>query len=73
MRSDESDPDQFSVRELLTLGSMLVGCIVAGVVAGLLLDLWLGTSPVFALLGTALGIVIAGVGFWFRVRAFLRA
>ena len=61
-----------SLRDLLTLGGMLVGCIVTGLVVGLLLDVWRGTSPAFVLAGTALGIVAAGTGFWLRVRDFLR-
>ena len=31
-----------------------------------------GTTPAFALVGTVLGIVAAGTGFWLRVRTFLR-
>jgi F0F1-type ATP synthase assembly protein I len=61
-----------SLRDLLTLGGMLVGSIVTGLVLGLLLDAWFGTSPAFVLAGTALGIVAAGAGFWLRVRDFLR-
>ena len=59
-------------RDLLTLGGMLVGSIVTGLVIGLLLDSWWDTSPAFVLVGTALGIVAAGTGFWLRVRTFLR-
>jgi len=61
-----------SLRGLLTLGGMLVGCIVAGLGIGLLLDAWWGTSPAFVLAGTALGIVAAATGFWLSVRDFLR-
>jgi F0F1-type ATP synthase assembly protein I len=61
-----------SIRDLLTLGGMLVGSIVTGLLIGLLLDSWWDTSPAFVLVGTALGIVAAGTGFWLRVRTFLR-
>jgi F0F1-type ATP synthase assembly protein I len=61
-----------SLRDLLTLGGMLLGCMVAGLLLGLLLDAWWDTSPAFVLAGTALGIVAAGMGFWLRVRDFLR-
>lgn len=66
------NPQEHSLRDLLTLGGMLVGCIVTGLVLGLLLDSWWDTSPAFVLAGTALGIAAAGAGFWFRVRDFLR-
>jgi F0F1-type ATP synthase assembly protein I len=59
------------VRDLLTLGGMLVGCIVAGLVVGLVVDHRAGSSPVGVLAGTGLGIVAAGIGFWLRVRAYL--
>ena len=72
--SDDSSPDDRSLgaRDLLTLGGFLVACMVLGVVAGLLLDAWWDTSPAFALVGTVVGIVAAGTGFWLRVRTFLR-
>jgi F0F1-type ATP synthase assembly protein I len=60
------------LRDLLTLGGMLVGSIVIGLVLGLLLDAWWDTSPAFVLAGTAFGIVAAGAGFWIRVRGYLR-
>jgi F0F1-type ATP synthase assembly protein I len=72
MRSDLPEPDQLRIRDLLTLGGMLVGCIVAGVVGGIGLDAWLGTAPILLLVGSGLGIAAAAAGFWFRVRAFLR-
>lgn len=60
------------IRDLLSLGGMLVGCIVVGLAIGLFVDARLGSSPAGALVGTALGIVAAGVGFWIRVRVYLR-
>jgi F0F1-type ATP synthase assembly protein I len=50
---------------------MLVGCIVVGVAIGLFVDARLGSSPAGVLVGTALGIVAAGIGFWLRVRVYL--
>jgi F0F1-type ATP synthase assembly protein I len=51
---------------------MLVGCIVAGVIVGLVIDHHADSSPVGVLIGTGLGIVAAGFGFWLRVRAYVR-
>jgi F0F1-type ATP synthase assembly protein I len=55
-------------RDLLNLGSLLVGAVVGGTLLGLLLDALLGTSPVFVCIGVLLGIVGAGFGFWVKVR-----
>jgi F0F1-type ATP synthase assembly protein I len=70
---DPQDGPSLGGRDLLTLGGMLVGSVVLGVVVGELLDVWWGTSPAFVLVGIALGIVAAGIGFWIRVRTYLRA
>jgi F0F1-type ATP synthase assembly protein I len=59
-------------RDLLGLGGVLVGGVVGGLVVGLLVDQAAGTSPLFVLVGIALGVLAAGVGFWLRVRAALR-
>jgi F0F1-type ATP synthase assembly protein I len=59
-------------RDLLGLGGFLVAAVVGGTVLGLVADKLAGTSPLFVLLGVALGIVAAGVGFWSRVRDALR-
>jgi F0F1-type ATP synthase assembly protein I len=50
---------------------MLVGCIVVGVVLGLFADARLGSAPSGVLVGTGLGIVAAGIGFWLRIRVYL--
>ena len=74
MHDDEhADDAPLGGRDLLTLGGMLVGCVVVGLLAGLALDAWLGTSPALVLTGTALGVVGGGVGFWLRIRSFLRS
>lgn len=65
-------PEAPGIRDLLTLGGMFVGCVVAGVAIGMFVDARLGSSPTGVIVGTALGIVAAGVGFWLRVRSFLR-
>jgi F0F1-type ATP synthase assembly protein I len=69
------DDDSYSPlrgRDLLGLGGLLVGGVVGGLVVGLLLDAWLGTSPVFVLIGIALGIVGACIAFAVKVRDALR-
>lgn len=67
------DPDNgLRGRDLVGLGGLLAGTVVAGLVIGLLVDDRAGTSPTFTLIGIALGIVAGAVGFWFRVRDALR-
>jgi F0F1-type ATP synthase assembly protein I len=59
-------------RDLIGLGGLLAGAVIAGTVLGLLLDSAADTSPVFTVIGVGLGIVAGAVGFWLRVRSALR-
>jgi F0F1-type ATP synthase assembly protein I len=65
--------DGLSGRDLLGLGGMLAGSVIALTAIGYLLDQALDTSPVLTLVGIALGMVAGAVGFWVRVRAALRS
>lgn len=69
---DDDSEKALRGRDLAGLGGLLVGCVVAGLVIGYLIDDVAGTSPAFTLVGIAAGIVLSGVGFWLRVRSFLR-
>lgn len=69
---DDDEQRDLRGRDLVGLGGLLVGAIVAGLVLGLLLDEWTSRSPLFALLGIGLGIVVGALGFWARVRTALR-
>lgn len=70
--ADERSDRPLQGRDLVGLGGLLVGSVVAGLVAGVFIDAKAGTSPVFSLLGIGAGVVLGGVGFWLRVRAALR-
>lgn len=70
--SDEDGDRPLRGRDLAGLGGFLVGCVVAGMVIGLLVDNAMGTTPAFVLAGIGLGVAAGAVGFWLRVRAFLR-
>lgn len=59
-------------RDLVGLGGLLLGGVVGGLVLGLLLDQALDTEPVFALVGTFVGIALGITGFVVRVRSALR-
>lgn len=59
-------------RDLIGLGGLLVGAIVAGTLLGLVVDGAAGTSPVFTLVGVFLGMASGALGFALRVRAAAR-
>jgi hypothetical protein len=70
---DHEDPDSgLRRRDLEGLGGFRAGAVVAGLLLGLGVDARADTSPVFTLVGLALGIVAGAVGFWLRVRDALR-
>lgn len=49
---------------VLDLGLRLGLSVVIGVVGGVLLDNWLGTAPIFILVGVAVGIGAAMYSIW---------
>jgi F0F1-type ATP synthase assembly protein I len=70
--ADEPSDNSLRGRDLVGLGGLLAGAVVAGTVIGLLIDDAAGTAPVFTLIGVGLGIITGAVGFWLRVRDALR-
>jgi F0F1-type ATP synthase assembly protein I len=70
--ADERSDSSLRGRDLVGLGGLLAGSVVAGTVLGLVIDNAADTSPAFTLVGVGLGILAGGVGFWLRVRAALR-
>jgi F0F1-type ATP synthase assembly protein I len=59
-------------RDLIGLGGLLVGAIVAGTLLGLLIDHEADSSPVFTIIGVFLGMAVGALGFALRVRAAVR-
>jgi F0F1-type ATP synthase assembly protein I len=70
--ADEPSDNSLRGRDLVGLGGLLAGAVVAGTVIGLFIDDAAGTAPVFTLIGVGLGIITGAVGFWLRVRDALR-
>jgi hypothetical protein len=70
--SDERSDAALRGRDLIGLGGLLVGSVVVFTGLGLLLDGALDSSPAFTLVGVGVGIVVAGLGFWLRIRSALR-
>lgn len=60
------------IRILGQVSAIVVIPMVGGAVAGLVLDAWLGTSPLCVLGGFAVGNLVAIVGIWLYIRAYQR-
>lgn len=60
-----------SVWNLLGLGGYDAVCLLAGMGLGWFVDGRLHTTPVFVLVGLALGVVLAVVGTWAQIKKFL--
>lgn len=58
--------------DLITLGSLIVGCVVGGLVIGLVIDAEFHTTPLYAVVGTGVGIVGACLTTYLRIRTFLK-
>ena len=53
--------------------AIMVISILGSAVAGLILDRMLATSPLLALIGVAVGTLIAALGIWLLIRAGVRS
>ena len=60
------------VKILAQVTAIMVIPMVGGAVAGLVLDGMLGTSPLWVLLGLAVGTLISTIGIWLLIRAGVR-
>jgi len=72
MGDDEDREKTLRGRDMVGLGGLIVGSVVVGLVIGLLVDHATGATPIFTLVGIAVGMLVAAVGFWLRIRRFLR-
>ena len=70
--ADERSDAALRGRDLIGLGGLLVGSVVLCTILGLVLDRGLDSSPAFTLVGVGVGIVLAVLGFWVRIRSALR-
>jgi F0F1-type ATP synthase assembly protein I len=69
---DEQIEPTINAWTLVGLGGFLVGCVVAGLVVGALIDDAEGSSPVGVLIGLSVGVVVAIVGSCVRIARYLR-
>lgn len=70
--ADEPSDNTLRGRDLVGLGGLLAGAVIAGTLLGLFIDAQAGTEPVFTVIGVGLGIVAGAIGFWLKVRNALR-
>ena len=71
-RSDAGPDAGLRGRDLIGLGGVLAGCVIVGMVLGLVVDNATGSEPVGVLVGIALGVLAGAFAFVVRVRAALR-
>ncbi|MBI2936532.1 MAG: AtpZ/AtpI family protein [Chloroflexi bacterium] len=57
---------------LAGLGWYIAFCIIGGIVGGWWLDRWLGTQPLFILVGVLVGSIVAFYGLYKMVLPFLK-
>jgi F0F1-type ATP synthase assembly protein I len=70
--ADQSGDAGLRGRDLIGLGGLLAGAVIAGTILGLVLDHAMGTEPAFTMGGVFLGMLAGGIGFWARVRGALK-
>jgi F0F1-type ATP synthase assembly protein I len=54
------------------IGIYFAGSVLLPLLAGVGLDSWLHTGPVFVLIGLFVGLVAGGFAVWMKVREFTR-
>lgn len=58
--------------DLAGIGMFFAASVLLPLLAGVGLDNWLHTGPVFTLVGLVVGLVAGGVAIWMKVREFTR-
>ena len=53
--------------------TLIMSAILVGAIIGIVADRLLATSPLFVLIGLAVGTAVAAIGVWLYIRARVRA
>ncbi len=70
--ADDGSDAELRGRDLIGLGGLLAGSVIAFTLLGIVVDDATDSSPTFTLLGVGVGVLLGVVGFWLRVRSALR-
>ena len=70
--ADDGSDAELRGRDLIGLGGLLAGSVIAFTLVGIVVDDAADSSPTFTLLGVGVGVLLGAVGFWLRVRSALR-
>ncbi len=70
--ADDGSDAELRGRDLIGLGGLLAGSVIAFTLVGIVIDNASESSPTFTLLGVGVGVLLGVVGFWVRVRSALR-
>jgi len=70
--ADDGSDAELRGRDLIGLGGLLAGSVIAFTLLGIVVDNATDNGPTFTLLGVGAGVVLGAVGFWLRVRSALR-
>ena len=70
--ADDGSDAELRGRDLVGLGGLLAGSVIAFTVLGVVIDEAADSGPTFTLLGVGVGVVLGVVGFVLRVRSALR-
>ena len=58
--------------DMAGIGIYFAGAVLLPLLAGVGLDSWLHTGPLFVLVGLFVGLVLGGVAIWLKVREFTK-
>jgi F0F1-type ATP synthase assembly protein I len=58
--------------DMAGIGIYFAACVLLPLLAGVALDKWLKTAPVFVLVGLVVGLAAGATGIWLKVRELSR-
>lgn len=56
--------------DMAGIGIYFAACVLVPLLAGVAVDRWLNTAPVFVLVGLVVGLAAGATGIWLKIREF---